>query len=219
MSSTIATYTPDKLLAGDAQKVQTKEVVILTGASVNLARGTVLGKIALGAVPATGTAGGGNTGNGTMGSVAGKRRTKVGTYTATCKTAATNGGTFEVKNPDGNVIGLARVGEAFVSNELNFTIADGSTDFAVGDTFTVAVPAGSGKYAIADKDNIDGTGVAVGILAEAADARTADVETVMYHTGVFNKNALVVGSGDTVADHEADLREIDIHLKDNVVAA
>lgn len=218
MSSTIATYTPDKLLAGDAQKAQTKEVVILTGASINLARGTVLGKITIGAVPTTGTAAGGNTGTGAMTGVAGKRRTKVGVYTITCQQAIANGGLFKVVNPEGKIIGYANVGAAFVSDELNFSIAD-ATDFVAGDSFTVTVPAGSGKYAIVDKDNIDGTGVAVGILAEAADARSADVETIMYHTGVFNKDALVVGATDTVADHEADLRLIDIHLKDNVVAA
>lgn len=214
------TYTPDRLLAGNAQAM-TKEVVIKTGVGVVLARGTVLGAIKIGAVPATGTAGGGNTGNGTMGSVAGKRRTKAGVYTATAVSAGTNQASFEVKNPDGKVLGIALTGVAFVSDEINFTIADGGTDFVVGDTFTVTVPAATtdlDKGKVVDKDNIDGSGTAVGVLAEAVDATAADVTTIMYITGQFNRAALVVGATDTIADHEADLRTIDIHLKDVVAA-
>jgi len=57
-------------------------------------------------VPATGTAGSGNTGNGTVTDVRGSRAHKVGTYTVECVEAATNGGKFEVKDPDGNSLGF-----------------------------------------------------------------------------------------------------------------
>lgn len=211
----LASYSPDILIGGDA-KMMTKEAVILTGASVNLSRGAVLGKITVGAVPTTGTAGGSNTGATTMTAVAGKRRTKPGIYTITCIAAAAAGGLFEVVNPDGERIGVAEVGTAFVSNEINFLINDPSTDAAIGDSFTVTVPAGSGKYALVDKAAINGSGVAAGILAEDADARSADVTTIMYHTGQFNKAALSFAADNTWADHEADLRAIDIHGKDVV---
>ena len=104
-------------------------------------RGAVLGKVTAGACPTTGTAGGGNTGTGTMTSVTAGKKVKAGVYTMTCIDAQTNAGTFKVVNPDGEEIGIARVGTAFTSPEINFTIGD-SADFVAGDSFTVTVPAG-----------------------------------------------------------------------------
>lgn len=49
-----------------------------------------------------------------------------------------NGGAFTVKDPANRVIGTGTVGVAF-SNEIAFTITDGSNDFAVGDGFDVTV--------------------------------------------------------------------------------
>ncbi len=204
----------DGLIAGSAP-IMSKEVVIDTGV---LKRGTVLGKIAVGTVPTTGTAGGGNTGgSGAMTAVAGKRRTKVGTYTMTCIAVVANKGQFEVVNPDGKLIGIAIVGTAFVSDEIGFSIAD-ATDFVVGDSFTVVVPAGTGKYVKVDKAALNGSGVADSILAEDVDATSADVTTVAYHTGIFSRAALIFAAGNTYADHEADLRVNDIHLKVTVPA-
>lgn len=208
---TLATHVPDSLLGGDLPVV-TKPVTILTGVGVILSRGTVLGKITLGTIPTTGTAAGGNTGTGAMGSVAAKRRTKVGTYTVTCIATATNKGQFEVVNPDGVLKGIAIVAVAYSDDELGFTISD-ATDFVVGDSFTVVIPTGSNKFAKVDKDNINGTGVAVGVLAETVDASAADVEAIMYTTGMFNKDALVFGTGDVFADHEADLLKLGIQTK------
>lgn len=215
-SPIIATYTPDKLLAGDAVKALTRAITVLTGVAVNLVRGTVMGKITLGTIPTTGTAGS-NTGTGAMTAVAAKRRTLVGTYTMTCVQAIANSGVFKVVNPLGKIIGYANVGVAFVSDEIGFSIAD-ATDFIVGDSFTVVIPAGSGKYAIVDKAAINGAGVAVGVLSQDADARTADVETILYTQGIFNAAGLVYGSTDVRADHEADLRLTDIHIR-TVIAA
>lgn len=206
------TFTPDKLLAGN-QQAQTKQVVILTGASVNLVRGAILGKIAAGAVPTTGTAGA-NTGNGTMTGVAGKRRVKVGVYIARCKQVGTNLAIFEIRNPNNVVLGIARLGEAFTSDELDLTINDGGTDFVVGDSFTVTVPAGSNKYALVDKAAINGSGVAECILAEDADARSADVTTIAYITGQFNRAGVSMAAANVIGDHEADLRVNDINFKD-----
>jgi hypothetical protein len=210
----------DNLIAGSAP-ILSKSVVIDTGA---LTRGTVLGKIKVGAVPSSGTAGGGNVGSGTMTLVAAKRRIQPGTYTATCVNPGSpeDGGAFEVKNPKGEVIGVASADLPHVNNEIGFSINDisegGGADFQVGDVFTIAVPAASAeKYVKVDKTAIDGSGVADSILSEDADASSADVTSVAYTTGIFNSDALVVAAGDTVADHVDDLRVNDIHLKSNVV--
>lgn len=57
--------------------------------------------------------------------------------------AGANGGTFNVLDPDGLSLGNATVGVAFTSNQINLTISDGATDFAVGDFFTIAVTQGN----------------------------------------------------------------------------
>lgn len=201
-------HSVDNLIAGSFP-ILSKEVIVDTGV---LVRGTVLGKITAGAVPTTGTAGGGNTGATTMTGVVGGRRTKPGAYVATAVVAAAAGGLFQVKNPDGVVIGQAEVGTLFVSDEISFTINDPGTDAAIGDTLTVTVPAGSGKYVKVDKAAVNGSGKADCILAEDVDATSADVTTVAYTTGQFSRTALVFAAGNTYADHEADLRVNDIHL-------
>lgn len=95
-------------------------------------------------VPSTGIADGGNTGNGTCGSVSAGTIPKVGTYTVECTAEATDSGTFSVTDPDGNDLGDATVGSAFTSDQINLTLADGTTDFKVGDKFTIAVTGAAG---------------------------------------------------------------------------
>ncbi len=100
-------FFPDNLQSGD-MTIATQEVTIQSGEGV-LKRGTALGQVTRN-VPATGTPGGGNTGNGTMTDVQGRRKTKVGTYSLACITAIANSGVFSVTDPDGNVLANARVG-------------------------------------------------------------------------------------------------------------
>lgn len=95
-------------------------------------------------VPATGTAGGSNTGDGTCASVTAGTVPKVGTYTVTCITKVTNGGVFSVTDPDGNDLGDATVGTPFTSTQINLSLADGTTDFEVNDVFTIAVTGAAG---------------------------------------------------------------------------
>ncbi|MBU1567441.1 MAG: head decoration protein [Proteobacteria bacterium] len=159
-----------------------KTITVKSGESVALAE--VMGKIAK-TTPSTGTAGT-NTGNGTCGSVAAGAQTKLGTYTLTCKAAAANAGTFAVKDPEGNSMPEATVAVAYANPQLNFTLADGSTDFVIGDSFTIAVTAGSGKYVALDPTAVDGSQVAAGIMVAAVDASGADTQGV-----IINGDALV----------------------------
>lgn len=94
------------------------------------------------AAAAAAVAGGGNVGNGTIGSVSvSNTYTKTETITLTCVTAALNGGTFYVTGSVSGPLGLATVGTPFISNPINLTISDGATDFAAGDSFTIATTA------------------------------------------------------------------------------
>lgn len=78
------------------------------------------------------------TGGGSMGSVmvySGDTATE--TVTATCVTAIAAGGQFYVQGTVSGPLGLAVVGTPFVSDQISFTIADGTPDFVVNDQFTV----------------------------------------------------------------------------------
>ena len=66
---------------------------------------------------------------------------KVGTYTLRCIEAVAAAGQFEVRDPSGNVVGIASVGVAYAQGGLAFTITDASPDAAVGDTATIVVSA------------------------------------------------------------------------------
>lgn len=95
------------------------------------------------------TPGGGNVGNGTVTPIGvSDQFTKTETWTLSCIHAAVNGGIFAVSGSVTGARGNATVGSAFVSNsivpgnsEITFTINDGATDFAVGDSFTIATVA------------------------------------------------------------------------------
>jgi len=176
-----------------------KTITVLDGQ--NLAALQVVGKVAR-ATPTTGTAGT-NTGNGTCGSVTAGQKTKVGTYTLLCIAAASNSGTFEVKDPDGNILPNATVAVAYVNPQLNFTIADGSTDFAIGDKFTIPVAEGSGKYVAFDQDAVDGSEDAAGFLIADVDASAADTLGVIIERDALVAMDNLVWPADITADEKA----------------
>lgn len=209
------TKTYDSLIV-DASSIETKEVTIVIGGGP-LSRGSLLGKIIAGAATGGAVVG---TGNGTIGTITRGKKVKVGNYVATCIQVVTNGGLFQVKNPLNEIVGIARVGVAFASPEINFTIADGGTDFALGDAFTIAVAAGSGHYQLADQDAVDGSANADCVLAEdvAANAGAAKAHVPVYTSGVFNRNSMIFASGETYATYEEELRKLNIIMKDSVQA-
>jgi hypothetical protein len=212
---TTSTFSPDQLIAGNPGLLQTRSITLLTGE--NRTRGALLGKQTTSTVPATGTAGT-NTGNGTMGSVAvGGTKLQAGTYTVRIVKAATNAGDFVLIAPDGSLVGYGTVAVAFTSTHLNFTVADGATDFAVGDTFTVAVT-GSGKFKLSTATATDGSQNPVAVLAEATDASAADKVCNAYFAGEFDENELTLGSGHTVASVKDALHKLGIRLMPSISA-
>lgn len=200
--NTVETFTPDNLFGGSDIPAMTKVVTLVSGAG-DLARGTVLGKITKGSATAAAKSGGNaaNTGALTMDAttpvLAGA---KVGVYTVRCITAATNGGTFRVTDPEGFVLGDVAVGATF-ANDIKFAIADGTQDFIVGEGFDITVAAGSGYYKTVNSANVDGSNVAECILAADTNATSAAVAALVYVTGQFNTEALTFGGSDDAADH------------------
>ena len=175
----------------------------------NLKAGHVLGKVAVGT--ATGAAVSGNTGNGAISAVSAGATAKAGVYTATCIEPATNGGTFTVEDPDGVNVGTAVVGTPF-AGPVNFTIADGATDFAAGDRFAITVAAGSGKYKEYNPANRDGSQTAVAVLYASVDATGGDTEGVIIarHAEV-NAEELIWFSGADANQKSAGLAQLKTH--------
>jgi hypothetical protein len=89
------------------------------------------------------------TGNGvlTPANPAVSSKVQDGAYKIRITVAAANAGTFQVERPDGTEIGTGTVGVAF-NKEIKFTIADGATDFVVGDEFQFVVAANPEDFQI-----------------------------------------------------------------------
>ena len=133
------------------------------------------------------------TGNGvlTFADPAVNSKVKDGVYTVTCFEAASNAGKFRVEDPDGRHVGDATVAVAF-NKEIKFTIADGATDFVVGDRFdiTVAANADDFQYVAHNPDASDGSEVARAIAlypAVTAAGETKKISAITRHSEVNGK--------------------------------
>jgi len=189
------------ILVWEQEKYFSREDVTITSGE-SLSVGEVVGKIAY-SVETTGTAGS-NTGNGTMGSVTGGASTKIGVYTMTCTAEASNAGTFSVIDPEGIALDDATVAVAYTSDQINFTIADGSEDFDIGDTFTVTVTAGAGTYSALDLTGTDGTQTAAGFVINDYDASSAAVDGVIIaRDAKYVSDSLTWPAGITTAQKNA----------------
>jgi hypothetical protein len=90
---------------------------------------------------------------------------------------AADSGTFTVASPSGAALGTYTIGGAAFASQIKFAIADGSTDFIVGDGFDITVTAGNaGKYKPYDNTAIDGSQTAVAIAYGEVDATSAEVK-------------------------------------------
>jgi len=73
----------------------------------------------------------------------------------------------------------------------------------------------SGKYKLSASAASDGSEAPDAILAETANAASADVQAVVYFSGEFNELALTLGASHTVASIKAGLRDKNIYLRSN----
>lgn len=188
-------------------------VTVYEGSAVDYQIGTVLGKTLVSG-SATATAGT-NTGNGTMGTITVGGTAEIGTYTLRISKAAANAGDFVVVNPSGNVIGNGTVAVAYNAGGLAFTLADGATDFVVGDTFTISVT-GTVKYKRVEATATDGSQKAAAIYVggvtpytsynKSTIAATTNTSVVAIVRGsvLYKKQGLVFGASvDTQAELDA----------------
>jgi hypothetical protein len=97
----------------------------------------------LGARTASAVAAGGNTGQGAMGAITVSGAIADGVYTLKITAASTGAGSFVITDATGDIIGpVGTVGTPYSFGGLAFTLADGTPDFAVGDSFTITVSGG-----------------------------------------------------------------------------
>lgn len=150
-------------------------VTVLSGQT--LLAGAVVGRVYSGGT-ATAAAQAGNAGNGAMGAIT-VTTAPPGRYQLVVTEVGANAGEFEVRAPGGAVIGQGTVGSAYSAGGLAFTLADGSNDFAPGDTINITVAGGAGKYKEYNPGNTDGSEIVAGILWDDVDASAADAKGVV----------------------------------------
>lgn len=144
---------------------------------------------------------------------------EVGDYFTIAVTATNGNGTFMLVTPNGERLADITVGSAYASDHINLTIVDGSSDFVVGDYWTIPVAAGSGKKIKSIATAVDGSQDPESILSEDADATSADLTRICYLSGEFNTTRMTFGTGHSASSTKDDLRAKSIFLKSTVVAA
>lgn len=157
------------------------------------------------------TPAGGNTGNGALGTLTLGTAAKAGIYRATCIAAATNGGRFQVVDPDGLRLADALVTVAYTSPQISFTISDGATDFILGDSITVTVDEGDGKLVGIDFDATDGSQRAYAVAATrvtAPDGVDAAILTIRRQA-VLARQSLIWPEGATDGQKAGALAELE----------
>lgn len=73
----------------------------------------------------------------------------------------------------------------------------------------------SGKFKLSASASSDGSQTPDAILAEKASAAGADVQAVVYFSGEFNENALILGVGHTLDAVRLPLKAKSIYLRAN----
>lgn len=170
-------------------------IVVLSGAGV-VEAGTVLAKVSH-ALTGTAAALGTNVGNGTFGAITVGDPADAGVYTVRMQDATH----YVVEDPAGVEIGHGITAVAFAAGGLGFTWTAGGTPMAAGDSYTITVAAGSGKYVPYDPTGADGRELTthLAILFGTRDATSADKKAVGHVRGPMRINAseLIWGAGVT----------------------
>lgn len=110
------------------------------------------------------SASGGAAGNGAIGVVTADAGALAGEYSIVIIEPASDAGTFEVIRPSGVLDGVGAIGVAY-NGMINFTLADGATNFSAGDRIPVVVSyaAGSGDLVRWDPTAVNGAQHIIGV--------------------------------------------------------
>jgi len=181
------------------------ELLTFGGAGTALA-GTILARQAV-ALAVVAAADGGNTGNGVASAatvVAGSQVPLVGVYRFEIVETVTEGGVGRLLDPNGSQVAgnliLDPAGEAatvFEAAGLQFTITEGSTDFALDDFFTLTVAA-DGKLVPFATDGAGGAQIPKAVLTYDVVAAGAGDESIrdMVSGSVRAERLIIDADGD-----------------------
>lgn len=127
---------------------------------------------------------GGNTGNGTLvvdttAPVADNATS--GIYSVRITTAGTNSFTATVNDPNSVLVGTVSVSSSGASatfnNQIKFAIADGGTDFIVGDGFDITVTTGNGVLGGSSNNSTNGTATVTHTVGTSTGTIVPDAST------------------------------------------
>lgn len=186
------------------------KTVTIEAPGAEIAPGTILGRKTIGAqAVAAPIAGGANATDDaiTLANPAAAVGAQAGTWKVQAVAEKLNAGEAFVLRPDGTVDGVAIVGVAY-DGGVKFTIADGATDLALGDGWSIDVSyaAGSGKYVPLNLAAVDGSQNVAAVLRTRTPANTADVKNLAVTRGPFvrvKKSLLVYPAGATTNQKSA----------------
>lgn len=111
------------------------------------------------------------TGSGAMSGITLGKYAQLGTYRVTVM-ATSSTGELQVIAPDGRKLAYGKIGTAYTSDHVNFSVADGGT-MTVGDYYNIVVAnqsAVTGYYYAYDPTAVDGTQEPCAVLVEPASA-------------------------------------------------
>ncbi|WP_010490766.1 head decoration protein [Pseudomonas sp. S9] len=185
-----------EFLLSEASGSRSRANIVISAGAGRLLAGTLIALITA-ANAGVATANADNTGDGVLGGIVVTSAAVSGNYLVTVTEASSDGGKFTVTDPTGFQLGEGVVGTAFTSSGLTFTLADGATDFAEGDSFVIDVLANLGEWVAYDVDGTDdGRRAASGILWAGVDATENDVQAVGIVRDAEVIDSLLIGLDD-----------------------
>lgn len=179
-----------------------RENITVTQSGTAVESGTLLAQVDAGAGTFAMVAG--STGNPTSGTITIGAAAVPGVYGIEF-TAATK---FTVEDPLGRTIGTGTLGTAFSKEGVGFTLTAGGTAAVAGDTATITVAAGSGKYIPYTASAA--AGPAAAILYQRLPAATGDAKAVGITNDAEVNRALLTGLD---ATGEANLKALGIKVR------
>ena len=96
------------------------------------------------------------------GAVTSRVAVESGVWVLECISCSANEGDCKVTRPDGTIAATLTAATQYTTTDFDFTLADGATDWAVGDKVYITV--GDNKVTALDLSKTDGSSVAAGIL-------------------------------------------------------
>lgn len=188
-------------ILSESENFRSRDNVTVTQTGDAILSGTVLTKVDTGAGVFALAAG--VTGNPTCGTIVAGAAAIPGVYSIQF-TAATK---FNVEDPQGVFIGNGTTGVAFSKSGMGFTLTAGGTAAVAGDTATITVAAGSGKYIPYTASGAAGTADA--ILYTWLPAATGDVKAVAFTDDCEVKRSALTGL-DATAEGNLRMRGIKV---------